>query len=324
MTVYRCKTASLQQPNEREDTMKISTLMAASAFALASSAMAAGTLWPDHGPDGNATQIATGGYFYGYNDSLNGGTSTFEWPNGVDEFEAPGFDADGSLPMVLSLMNGFESPFAAMGVDMIKDQVGEVDLSAKTGFCATYASFASGFTFEVKSPAYGANNYDSYVMTMPNTSGAFTAMDLPFASMKQAGWGDVTALDDVKAAVSAIAFKFSAAAGKENQITIKQLGYAGECDGATGTATNHMTSLKIMATAGSSLKAILSGRALSFSGLSKKSMQVQVINLQGQVFSSSVLTSAKSTLNLSNLTSGVYIVRAVGADFNFSQKIVLE
>jgi len=53
-------------------------------------------------------------------------------------------------------------------------------------------------------------------------------------------------------------------------------------------------------------------------------MQVQVINLQGQVFSSSVLTSAKSTLNLSNLTSGVYIVRAVGADFNFSQKIVLE
>jgi len=324
MTVYRCKTASLQQPNERENTMKISTLMAASAFALASSAMAAGTLWPDLGPDGHATQIATGGYFYGYDDANDGGTSTFEWPNGVDEYNAPGLDADGSLPMVFSLKAGFDYPFAAMGVDMIKNQVEVVDLSAKTGFCATYASFASGFQFEVKSTAYGAGNYDTYLMTMPNTSGAFTAMDLPFASMKQGGWGTVTALDDVKAAVSAIAFKFSGTAGKESQISIKQLGYAGECDGATGTALNHVgISVKSM-TAGSSLKAILSGRALSFSGLSKKSMHVQVINLQGQVFSSSVLTSAKSTLNLSNLTSGVYIVRAVGADFNFSQKIVLE
>jgi len=310
--------------------MKLSSIVFSLITCSATATFSAGSLWPDLGPDGHATQIATGGYFYGYDDANDGGASTFIWPNGVDEYEAPGLDADGSLTIVMKLRAGFDYPFAALGVDMIKDQADVVDLSAKTGFCVTYASFASGFQFEVKSTAYGAGNYDTYLMTMPNTNGAFTAMELPFASMKQGGWGTVTALADVKAAVSAIAFKFSSTAGKENQISIRQLGYAGECDGATGTAINHSgedifldVSIKSM-TAGSSLKAILSGRALSFSGLSKKSMQVQVINLQGQMFSSSVLTSAKSTLNLSNLTSGVYIVRAVGADFNFSQKIVLE
>lgn len=313
--------------------MKISTILAASALAFATSAMAAGSLWPGAGPDGHGSQILTGGYFYGYHDSADKGTSNFAWANGVDEYGAPIPDADGALPMRIKLYAGAPYPLAAMGVDFIKGGKDPVDLSSHTGLCATIATFQTGVKFELKSGAYGAGNYDTYSMAVPNTAGSYAVVNFEFSKLAQEGWGTVTPIADVTAAATAFAFNFKGSAGKEAQISVLQLGYDTECDGAGAAATNHSavavpargpSSSVLSPIANTSLKAALSGRSLSFSGLGKKTMQVQVINLQGQVFNSASLTSAKSTLNLNNLTSGVYIVRAVGADFNFSQKIVLE
>jgi hypothetical protein len=65
------------------------------------------------------------------------------------------------------------------------------------------------------------------------------------------------------------------------------------------------------------VKASLSGRTLSFSGV--KAAKAEVLNLQGQVVMSG---STASAMNLASLDAGVYMVRVAGA--NLTQKILLK
>jgi len=90
--------------------------------------MAAGSLRPTNGPDSLRTQIATGGHFYGIDDSFDCGNSHFTWPNVVDEYGVPGLDVDGSLPITLILMQGFDYPYAGLGVDMRNENDSALDL----------------------------------------------------------------------------------------------------------------------------------------------------------------------------------------------------
>ena len=65
-------------------------------------------------------------------------------------------------------------------------------------------------------------------------------------------------------------------------------------------------------------KAILSGRSLSFTGISAGT--AEVLNLRGQVVAKGDVASA---LDLANLDAGVYMVRVAGK-VNFTNKIVLK
>ena len=69
----------------------------------------------------------------------------------------------------------------------------------------------------------------------------------------------------------------------------------------------------------SSAKAILSGRTLSFSGISNA--KVEILNLQGQIV---MKGSAASSMNLMGLDAGVYMVRIAGKAVNMSQKILVK
>jgi len=305
--------------------------------------MAAGSLWPTLGPDSLRTQIATGGYIYGIDDSENGGNSTFIWPNGVDEYEVPYLGFDGALPIVFEENRGLDDLYAGLGVDMRSENDSALDLSNKQGFCLSYAS-ESPMELQIRSLAYGDSNYDYYTMSIPNTNGIYTTLEFPFTFFKQLGWYSVTSITEVKSSVTALVFlKLNQS---YNQFTLKQLGYMGECDDFCGWAPQYRTgpppSSQITCICGtvlvdgkcvsaiqsislsSSIKAQLSGKVLAFTGLGKETWSVQVVNLQGQVYQSAIVTSAKSNLNLSLLPAGVYMIRATGANSQISQRIVIE
>ena len=66
-------------------------------------------------------------------------------------------------------------------------------------------------------------------------------------------------------------------------------------------------------------KATLSGRTLSFNGINDG--MFEIVSLQGQVVKTATVSS---TMDLSSLDAGVYMLRVAGKSVKFSQKIVLE
>ena len=68
------------------------------------------------------------------------------------------------------------------------------------------------------------------------------------------------------------------------------------------------------------MKAVLSGRTLSFSGIATGA-KYEIVSLQGQVVKSGVVSSSVS---LSSLNAGIYMVRVSGKAVNMNQKIILK
>ena len=111
------------------------------------------------------------------------------------------------------------------------------------------------------------------------------------------------------AKTAAIKLKFEGTAGTSGDFLIQKVGSNANC----GTVA-----IKSIAAAGSA-KAMLSGRTVSFSGIS--SAKAEVINLQGQVVKSATVGS---TLDLTGLDAGVYMLRVAGRNVKLAQKIILE
>ena len=109
-----------------------------------------------------------------------------------------------------------------------------------------------------------------------------------------------------------IRLKNSTAAEVKGSLTIVELGWVGEC------GTNGKDAVGSFAKA-SSVKATLSGRTLSFSGINSAAT-AEVMNLQGQVV---LQGSTASAMNLAGLEAGVYMVRVAGSA-NLTQKILVK
>ena len=142
--------------------------------------------------------------------------------------------------------------------------------------------------------------------------------DLTWADFKQPAWykGDTKMSGDAASKqLVAVKFKIQNATGNYD-FNICAIGpNAGTCP-ATCDAVPGIKSVR----AASSVKAILSGRTLSFSGV-KSAATAEVLNLQGQVVATG---DASRALSLANLDAGVYMVRVAGKSVNFSNKIVLK
>ena len=76
--------------------------------------------------------------------------------------------------------------------------------------------------------------------------------------------------------------------------------------------------IKAVAAAGS-VKATLSGRTLSFNGINDG--MFEIVSLQGQVVKSGKVASS---ISLSSLDAGVYMVRVSGKSVHMSQKILVK
>ena len=258
---------------------------------------------------------STAGYWYEYTDENDQGTSKFTWPadveaNDYNNFFGPLIEAYAGIKGSFTLGDGYEYPYAGIGFNVLSDKQEGADITAWEGICLAYES-TIGFGIEL-----GVQNekevtaYDNYKATVGKAAAATTA-DFAWSKFKQGKWGTVVDQDVVLKATAAIKLKFEGTAGTSGDFRICQIGSLGMCTGCKTDA--------IKAVAATSVKAQLSDRVLYIQGIS--SAKAEVINLQGEVVKSATVSS---TMDLSGLDAGIYMVRVAGKSVNFAQKIVLK
>ena len=307
------------------------------AFVLLAStmSMAAGGLW-NMDVDAYQVQIpctgfceGIGGWWYAYaGDSKNGQTVSFEpiiknddgsykliMANEEDGNIIPNGNLveEVGLRVTMSAAGGSdEAPaIAGLGFDWTKKKTA-IDISAHTGYCIGY-SWDGSIPLQMELGwDEDANGYDTWYAELPAKD---SLLDLPWEKFKQDGWDEAKKPISVAKEQSVslkIRLKNSKADEVKGTLTIKQLGWSGdgECGGFGMDAVGSIAKA-------SSVKAILSGRTLSFSGV--KAAKAEVLNLQGQVVMSG---STAAAMNLAGLDAGVYMVRVAGA--NLTQKILVK
>ena len=270
----------------------------------------------------------TAGYWFSYADGGDGGKSRVEWkvPPGND------YSADALDPVVLAcggvcgtaiLDKGTLTyqPFVGIGFNVVGEGAnGDPEPGDATGWggiCITYSSAAAP-TLELGLGSFDAEIGYANPAANLNKSAAGTSKVLAWTDFKQPSWyKGATKVSGAEAAKKLVAVKFKIQNATGNyDFNICAIGpNAGTCP-ATCDAVPGIKSVR----AASSVKAVLSGRTLSFSGV-KSAATAEVLNLQGQVVATG---DASRALSLANLDAGVYMVRVAGKSVNFSNKIVLK
>ncbi len=163
----------------------------------------------------DGTQVATGGYWFGYDDASDGGHSTWSC-GGIqgakgDDFAFCMREADGAAEIDFNVSadipNGAFDPFgfAGVGFNLGEDNGGvktPVDLSGYSGMTIEYESnqkFFMQLVYDEK-----ILKYDVHKVTLPKsqTSATFT-----FDQFKQEGWGDAGNLSENLDKVTEIKFQ---------------------------------------------------------------------------------------------------------------------
>jgi hypothetical protein len=298
--------------------MTLAAVAGAAAMAFAQGAVSSTFLWDGttdtEGKVETGSDEETSGYWYDYNDANDGGASAFTFPadveaNAYDNFYGPLVEAYGGIKATITLGAGYDYPYAGIGFNIWSEGQEGVDITAWGGICLAYQStIGFGIELGVEDEAT-VTKYNNYKATVAKAA-TITVSDFPWSKFKQGtGWGTIVDQATVLAKTAAIKLKFEGTAGTSGDFLIQKVGSNGNC----GTVA-----IKAIAAAGSA-KAMLSGRTLSFSGIS--SAKAEVINLQGQVVKSATVSSA---MDLSSLDAGVYMLRVAGKNVKLSQKIVLE
>lgn len=300
-------------------------ILIASAFLAAATMVSALTTWS--GPNGDY-RVDTGlddgsdesGYWYTYADDANGGSSAINWPvktgNEYDDNALdPIIDNCGGLCGNVSLGAGYDYPFAGLGFNLTgPDQTG-ADVTSWGGVCITYSASVAPILEVAPENEATVTEYNNY-MSKLKVAASKTTVNLAWSDFKQeSGWGVTVPQASYLGMVAAVKVKFSGKAGTSGDFNIMEVGENGQCPGGGTDAISAPV-------AASSVKAMLSGRTLSFSGINSVAA-AEVINLQGQVVLKGAV-SASSSLNLASLDAGVYMVRVAGKAVNHSQKIVLK
>ena len=307
---------------------------------------------------GNETKTNGYWFDYGDSDDGGASSVTWPTKKG-NEYSAdamdPIIDACSGVcgTAVLSKGSLTYDPFVGIGFNV----VGEASATDKTpvagdasewgGVCIAYSSEIAA-SLELGLGGYDKDlAYDNPFVTLPK--GDNKVMDLAWADFAQNGWGvdkggkTISGPDAAKQLV-ALKFKMQGTDGsyKFNIMSIGAKG--GGCaasggslpSGDSGTTPGGTTPGGETTPGGttpggttppaaigditvSSAKAILSGRTLSFSGISNA--KVEILNLQGQIV---MKGSAASSMNLMGLDAGVYMVRIAGKAVNMSQKILVK
>ena len=279
----------------------------------------------------------TAGYWFSYDDSGDKGGSKVVWADGT--VELGNGDSPDALDNVILWCNGVcgkavldkgklsYNPFVGIGFNV----VGEIakgegnpqpgDASAWGGVCITYESdVAPALELGLGDEVDASIEFANPAASLPKAS-AGTMKQLAWTDFKQPSWYKGTtkiAGAEASKQLVALKFKIQAQAG-EYAFDICAIGPNGAACPEVCQPKNATPGDAIKAVRGASAaKAILSGRSLSFSGISAGT--AEVLNLQGQVVAKGDVSSA---LSLANLDAGVYMVRVAGK-VNFTNKIVLK
>lgn len=315
-------------------------VFAASAL-LAVSAAVAGEFetWIGYTPQvetGLGNETNTHGYWYSYNDNDDGGTSKIVWPVESDSYNA----YDGSMDPVIEHCGGIcgsavldkgiltYNPFVGIGFNVVgEDASGNPvpgDASAWGGLCITYTSSVAP-SLELGLGEFDATiGYANPAAPLSKAAAAAASKAIPWSGFSQPSWyKGTTKISGEEAAKQLVSVKFKMQAQPGTyDFNICGIGpYDGSCPKSCGCCGPIFPDAINSVRGPSNAKAILWGRNLGISGVNSAAT-VEVKNIQGQVVAKGSIDNA-STLDLSSLNVGVYMVQVTGKSVNFVDKIVL-
>ncbi len=236
---------------------------------------------------GDGAQVSTGGYWYGYDDGKDSGSSTWTCNGtlGYDDFEdfagecmaADDLKVDFSISADASCGDDCTYGFAGVGFNLGEDIDGvkeTVPLTQYAGITVTYST-----TNDIKvqiADDEAALKYDTHTAKLRASA---TSKTLTWSNFKQAGWGTDAAIADIVASAKEIKFQ----AHSENGV-------------GAGTFSVSKITLDGGATAVASFGDFnysVAGEALVFNGL-EKSMNVEIFDLQGKMVKAADLSAASN------------------------------
>jgi len=305
---------------------KILKTAAVACFAI--SAANADYLFWDLTESGGHNEI--GGYWYDYNDKneKGGGCSSTDFPAGsMDEdvvssaWQAKG----GAITYTYTGACTYEYPFAGTGSNWFEDdppktvsEFGSNPLSGCEAVKVYYSLSESTANCKIELGADGATAYDNYTAALPAGDNISSGKSFAFSTFKQEGWGTKgVTWDNAVQASTAFKFKCDFRSGlttaKTTVLTLKKIEFLG--NGCTG-GSSPIRGGNIA----SSAKLNMISNNLFINGVNSD-VKVDIVNLQGALVNSGIIGASKS-ISLSNLPSGVYMVRV--NSLNLTQKIMVK
>lgn len=319
----------------------------------ATNTFAAGTFETWNGADsfyrvetGLGNQTDTYGLWFTYGDDGDGGTSTIIWdmplnPEYTEDALAPIIDECKGVCGTAHLGKGTltYAPFVGAGFLVVgetseTDQtIAAGDASSWGGLCVTYTS-----DIDLQLELGLGDIIDSTISYANPTVTLPAAKEIPrqkngnkvvvsWSDFKQpTSYNGTVKFDGEQAAKQLVIVRFKMQADPgAYRFNICAVGPKdGTCPEKCGTSSEEM-GIKIARGTNetAATKVILNGRTLGFTGI-KSTATAEVLNSLGQVVARGEIEDAASTLNLSHLDAGIYMVRVVGKSANFTNKIVLK
>ncbi|MBQ3716245.1 MAG: T9SS type A sorting domain-containing protein [Fibrobacter sp.] len=286
-------------------------------------------------------ETKTEGYWFEFNDSIHNGQSKIIWPvdkgmEGNENSFQPVIEHCQGIcgHIILSRADTTYDPFVGVGFNVVgyaspTDSTPVAgDATMWGGICIRYSStLPATLELSLGEDIDKALNYDTPVVELPeykdSTTKGYpwdsydgTTKRFPWESFAQAGFGKSDKITGPEAAAKLVAIKFKVQAKEstEGDFYISQIGSLDACP-------HKENALKIHRTV-SSVNTIVAGRKVSFTGITS-SASVKIANLQGKIVKKGSVTGT-SSLDLSALDAGVYIVRISNKSVDFSGKIVLK
>ena len=240
----------------------------------------------------------------------------------------------------------YNPPSAGVGFNVLQDTVisglsgyktFEGDASAWGGLCVTYTSdldikleldnSLTQHTLNQSGFGFGNNSDDTTCYAKPTVI-------LPASqtgNMVKVAWSDFEqpitfkcnsklSGEEIAKQLQSVTFRMHGGTGSY-KFNICAVGpYDGTCPESCG--RNDITEIKKVR-GGVAAMAVINGRTLGFTGI-KSTAAAEILNSLGQVVAKGLIEGDATTLNLSHLDAGIYLVRVVGKSTNFTNKIVLK
>ncbi|PWJ35758.1 T9SS type A sorting domain-containing protein [Fibrobacter succinogenes] len=286
---------------------------------------------------GLENETKTQGYWFSYDDHEDGGESRIVWPGSIEINNSQFADA---LDPVIEHCGGIcgtavlskgaltYNPFAGVGFNVVgetslaDDTPVAGDASAWGGICITYSASAA------PSLELGLGDFDATIgyanpsASLAKASSFLRHRVIPWSSFTQPSWyKGTTKITGEEAAKQLVSVKFKMQASQGNyDFNICAIGpYDGFCPVCCGGGCDPDGIHSVRGP--SKPKSTLWERNLGISGVNSAA-SVEVRNIRGQVVAKGSIDNG-STLDLSSLNVGVYMIHVIGKSVNFVDKIVL-
>ena len=178
----------------------------------------------------------TSGYWYAYNDSAEGGSSTVTYPSDVEtnawgDFFGPLVETYGGIKATVTFGDNIETPYAGVAFNIKGEKREGVDIFNWGGICITYKTDSKSFNIEVvaEDGAYTVDYEKIIWQALPKSGAVFNTDEIPWEKFNSY-MADPEKLEAVLSKAAVIRLNFEGDAGTSNDFFVKAIGSLGQCE----------------------------------------------------------------------------------------------